>query len=279
MNEKAAKISVAEVELEIAYEEWKVKKGNRDERMEMMPEFKRKHDQLWEARKAQQPKTFDPVKDEEKFQKKLDAFKESMDRGISPLPPSPKREDSMPSAPGVRETLPEWIDSTDVIQNLAPIPGDQIRQGLPTDVVEESPLLPMHQDRRLSLNDEPEKLAPIPEKPRYQDLKLSSVDEKADTSLHTGAQLHVNRVPTEDIPPSLGVSVAGLHPHASAWTKSPAWAQTAVAMTIGAALIGIGFSVYKLFQKFTYKMRENGSEKRRLHARDWKMKSRRMKIE
>ena len=244
-----------------------------------MMEFKRKRDQRRQARKTQQPKTFDQVMDEADFQEKLDAFMESMDPIISALTPAPGPEGSVSGARRPYETTPERIDSTsDALQDFAPIPGDQVRKGLPADVVEELPLLPMRQDGRTLLNDEPEAISPIPQKPKYHDVRLYSVDEKSVGSLHTGAQLHVNRVPTEDIPPSLGISMAGLHPHASAWTKSPAWAQTVVAMTIAAALTSIGFTIHKLFKKITHKKPGNGTETGRLHARDWKKESRREKI-
>ena len=243
-----------------------------------MMEFKRKFDQRRDARKTQRPKTFDPATDEADFQRKLDAFMEDMDGIVSPRPPSSGPEGSASSAPSPYETTPEWIDSTSsALQELATVPYDQTRQGLPTDV-DELLLLPMRQERRTLLNDEPEELSPIPQKPKYQDLKLYTVDEKSVGSLHTGAQLHVNRVSTEDIPPSLGISMAGLHPHASAWTKSPAWAQTVVAMAIGAALTSIGLTIHKLFKKFTHKNSENGTETGRLHARDWKRKPRQAKI-
>jgi len=144
-----------------------------------MMEFKRKFDQRRDARKTQRPKTFDPATDEADFQRKLDAFMEDMDGIVSPRPPSSGPEGSASSAPSPYETTPEWIDSTSsALQELATVPYDQTRQGLPTDV-DELLLLPMRQERRTLLNDEPEELSPIPQKPKYQDLKLYTVDEKS----------------------------------------------------------------------------------------------------
>ena len=117
-------------------------------------------------------------------------------------------------------------------------------------------------------------LQPVPIKiNKFEDLKLASVEARSAPSLHTGAQLHVNRVPTERIPPTPGLSVMGLHPHASSWTRSPQWAQTTVAFGMGAALAGLGFGVYKFLQKFIFGtafMRPKGI---RSHARDWNVEA------
>lgn len=108
---------------------------------------------------------------------------------------------------------------------------------------------------------------------RYKDLDYKSLNVHTPPSLHTGAQLHVYRVPTEFISPSQGCSVMGLHPDASAWTRAPQWALTTVAIGMGAVLGGLSFAVYKFLQNrlhgpFLRKIAWNKPH-RRAHARDW----------
>jgi len=116
-----------------------------------------------------------------------------------------------------------------------------------------------------------ESLEPIPiRRYSYQDSQRGSV-ASAPPSIRTGAQIRVNRVPTEQIPRSEGLSEYGLHPHATAWTRAPVWAQAIVAIGIGTALGGLGFGIFKLIGKL---VNRNGAASR-LHARDWKKKQKR----
>ena len=86
-------------------------------------------------------------------------------------------------------------------------------------------------------------------------------------SVHTGAQIKVNRIPSERIPSTLGLSEYGLHPHATVWTRAPAWAQTTVAVGMGAVFAGLGYGIFKLIGKLFD--RKGAEERSRLHARDW----------
>jgi hypothetical protein len=117
-------------------------------------------------------------------------------------------------------------------------------------------------------------LPPIPDtRHHYKNLKLSSANSALPPSLHTGAELKVFRVPTEQIPPTSGISVMGTHPHSSAWTAVP-WASAIVAFGMGAVIGTAGFGVYKLIRdKFSKENKRTlPTEKiRRVHARDWKL--------
>jgi len=118
-----------------------------------------------------------------------------------------------------------------------------------------------------------ETLDPIPiRRHTYRDFELGSDVASASPppSIRTGAQIRVNRVPTEKIPPSEGVSEYGLHPHATAWTRAPVWAQASVAIGMGAVLGGLGYGIFKLVGKL---VNRNGTATR-LHPRDWKKQNR-----
>lgn len=112
-----------------------------------------------------------------------------------------------------------------------------------------------------------ETLDPIPiRRYSYQAFKVESeASASPPPSIRTGTQIRVNRVPTERIPPSEGLTEYGLHPHATAWTRAPLWAQVSVAAGMGAALGGLGYGIIKLVSKFVNRNRVG----RRLHARDW----------
>lgn len=118
-----------------------------------------------------------------------------------------------------------------------------------------------------------ESLEPIPiRRYSYQDSQRGSVASASPPPfIRTGAQIRVNRVPTEQIPRSEGLSEYGLHPHATAWTRAPVWAQAIVAIGMGAALGGLGYGIFKLIGKL---VNRNGAASR-LHARDWKKKQKR----
>jgi hypothetical protein len=143
----------------------------------------------------------------------------------------------------------------------------------------DEPLIPMRQDGRESLDDE---LEDLPPKPIIHDFKLTPVEHHSVTSdsLHTGAHLHVLHPPDHDCPPSLGTTVMGMHPRASAWTKSPAWSQTIVALGIGAGLATISYGIYKFItKKLTEHKSANSTEVKRLHARDLRWNARQIKLD
>lgn len=309
--EKAAKSRAADAEAEKAHVEYRERDETIYAEFEDSMEYKRKVDKDRAARKELKTETVDPKKDEEEFARKEHGFRESMDGTITPPKPAGDSDDSVSSPPSIYATPPEQVESPSdshpdptrlwvsqgeqdsavkPAEEFPPAPLYQNTQDLPVDVVEEIPRpqdadidsspVPMRQSGRASLNDELEELQPIPipQKPTYQDLKLSSVEGKPPTSIHTGDQLHVVRVPTADLPSTRGTTVMGLHPHASAWTRSPIWAQTIVALGIGTAVAGLSFGFYKLFKKITHRETNNRTETDRLHARDWKRKSKRAKI-
>jgi hypothetical protein len=139
-------------------------------------------------------------------------------------------------------------------------------------------LVPAVEEYRHSDEGSLEDLAPIPirrklyENPKFGDFRLGSVKSPSTiSSLHTGDQIHVNRVPSEMIPSTKGGSVLGVYPHATVWTKSPRWAQAIVGAAMGALIGSAGFGMYKLFGKVFRKSSKTAKDKskRRLHARDW----------
>jgi hypothetical protein len=100
--------------------------------------------------------------------------------------------------------------------------------------------------------------------------KPESVKPLSAASFKTGARVHVNRVPSELIPPSSGSSVMGLYPHSSAWTKSPQWAQTIMGIAMGAIIGGLGFGLHKFVRKIMFgkEMAKNNTSAR-THPREW----------
>jgi hypothetical protein len=86
-------------------------------------------------------------------------------------------------------------------------------------------------------------------------------------SIPVGTTLRIQRVPTDQIPPSLGTEIWGLHPHATAWTRAPVWALATVYTGMAAAAGAIGYGIYKLVDHI--KAARNNKNGRRLHARDW----------
>lgn len=100
--------------------------------------------------------------------------------------------------------------------------------------------------------------------------KPESVKPLSAASFKTGARVHVDRVPSELIPPSSGSSVMGLYPHSSAWTKSPQWAQTIIGFAMGAIIGGLGFGLHKFVQKMMFgkEMAKNNTSAR-THPRQW----------
>ena len=97
-----------------------------------------------------------------------------------------------------------------------------------------------------------------------------SVKSSQTISFHSGAQIRVNRVPSELIPPSSGSSVMGLYLHSSAWTKSPQWAQSIIAFAFGAVIGGMGYGLYKCVQKAMYgKVLASNKTSTRSHPREW----------
>jgi flagellar biosynthesis GTPase FlhF len=157
-----------------------------------------------------------------------------------------------------------------------------VQSDVPEDGGNESPdepLIPMRQDGRESLDDE---LEDLPPKPIIHDFKLTPVEQHSVTSdsLHTGDQLHVLHPLDHDCPPSLGTTVMGMHPRASAWTKAPAWSHTIVALGIGAGLATIGYGIYKFItKKLTEHKSANSTEVKRLHARDLRWNARQIKLD
>jgi hypothetical protein len=224
------------------------------------------------------------VENDREFQARIAAHKEEMDEYIPLKPRGAPASTNAPrqAAPQVKtDTLKledgNWQVSRDErggseeqasepLQKINPPPAPPPKKPSPA-VVEVAP----------SDDGSLEDLAPIPirrklyEDTKYEHLKLGSVKSPSTiSSLHTGAQLHVNQVPSEMVPSTKGISVLGTYPHASVWTKSPRWAQTAVGVGMGAILGGLGFGIFKLVGKMFNRTRAaKGDSRGRLHAREW----------
>ena len=124
--------------------------------------------------------------------------------------------------------------------------------------------IPENQNPQILTDDKPAMI------PTNYCLDYGSVKGPSMPSLHTGAGVHVNRVPSEFVPPSTGSSMMGLYPHSSAWTKSPQWAQTIIAFALGGVTGGLGFGAYKLIQKAMYgKVLANNKTATRSNPREW----------
>jgi len=123
-----------------------------------------------------------------------------------------------------------------------------------------------------------EAFTPTKGQPAHVNVQSKEVDQKDDTgfqlaedkshyeSIPIATQIHINRGPSDEIPPSLGTSVWGLHPHATSWTKAPAWAVASAYMGMAATATALTFSIYSLVQGIKRSRRKGET---RLHARDW----------
>lgn len=191
------------------------------------------------------------------FGSRIESFKAEMDNFI-PLVNIPHKTLSVGNGSGRNR-----VNTRD--------PEEKISDHTETDSLESRPLaektahsIPENENPQVITDNKP---AIVPTNYR---LDYESVKSPSAPSLHTGARVHVNRVPSEFISPSTGSSMMGFYPHSSAWTKSPQWAQAIIAFALGAIIGGLGFGAYKLVQKAMYgKVLANNKTATRSHPREW----------
>jgi hypothetical protein len=195
---------------------------------------------------------------EDDFESRLQGFKTEMDKHI-PLVDIPHQ--NLP----VRDDLGRnRVNTWDIEEKKSVDTEDHSMETGPISEKEEHLISEKESCQMPAIDDVP------PMSTKTDRPKLESVKPLSAGFFKTGARVHVNRVPSELIPPSSGSSVMGLYPHSSAWTKSPQWAQTIIGFAMGAIIGGLGFGLHKFVQKIMFgkEMAKNNTSAR-THPREW----------
>jgi hypothetical protein len=279
MSQQKIKETEANLEVEAALAEFQGRRTLLEEKFDRAEEFRKSRKAKAAQRKVKEANVAANAekarKEEEEFERRLAKFKAEMDRYIpeekeEPLETHPFYNTNGKNRVIAGDTAEIHNEETDVVPQSLELKESSEKQ---SSVANKNEVItPKAEDERIGrLQDEEslQSLPPIPKRIRYEDLKLESVQSQSVTSLHTGAKLQVNRVPASRIPPTSGISVMGLHPHASAWTKSPPWAQAIVACGIGAGFAGLGFGFYKLIRKLLTATVSKDMGLKRSHVREW----------
>ena len=279
-NEGINELSENDREYEMVYNQlMERRKTSWDQKIKEAEEFHREHKKKAGERKvnknhsglnAERKKNAEET--EREFDERLHAYLTAMEKCI----PSAERDvDLSPVTDGTKgqvdDNSEDIMDTRDSSATSHSSPEYLPAPALPADP-ERLSAQGKHEEDEEYKEAAPEALHSLPI-PQYTDrvFKPETVASASPpASVHTGAQIRVNRVPSERIPSSLGLSEYGLHPHATVWTRAPAWAQTSVAVGMGAAFAGLGYGIFKLIGKLFD--RKVAKERSRLHARDWDIK-------
>lgn len=279
VDREIPELSENDREYEMAYNQLMERRKTWDQKFKEAEEFHRERKKKAEERKA---KMNNPqlradrekmaADTEREFDEKLQAYRTAMEQFI---PYGDSNFDLSPLTEGaeihVHHLSEDIADRRDTLEPSNARTGHSIKVHLPPSALPAT-------TRHLPIEDKPEeskvtaaKTLPPVSQDTVKDLNPETIaSASAPPSIRTGAQIRVNRVPTERIPSSLGLSEYGIHPHATIWTRAPTWAQVSVALGMGAVFGGAGFGIYKLFGKIF--KRRSKVESRRLHARDWDIK-------
>lgn len=292
MDARRAAISAAEQErVEAAHAAFQQRRKDKwNDRFEEAEEFHRGQAARREANKldkdATAVKVQKAVDENTEYQSRFAEFQAEMDEYIPPTPKGTQtRNVATPeAAPQLTQTDTLKLEAGNwkVVNDNVGEQGQQVPEGSQHIDTPLSPqavnLVPAVEEHRHSDEGSLEDLAPIPvrrklyEDPKLGDFRLGSVKSPSTiSSLHTGDQIPVNRVPSEMIPSTKGGSVFGTYPDATVWTRSPRWAQAMVGAAMGVLIGSAGFGMYKLFGKVFHKSSRTAKDKskRRLHPRDW----------
>lgn len=292
MNPRRAALRQAEqAKVEAAHAAFQQRRKDKwNDRIEEAEEFhrlraaRRKAKQL--DKEAAAAKLQKEIDDDREFQSRLAEYQAEMDEYI-PLTPTatqPRNVANPEATPRIiqKDTLEleagNWkVVKDDISEQEQQVPGltQRIEPPAPPQT---NNLVPAIEEDTHSDEGSLEDLAPIPirrklyQDHKFEDFRLGSVKSPSTiSSLHTGDQIHVNRVPSEMIPSTKGTSVMGTYPSATVWTRSPPWAQAMVGAAMGVLIGSLGYGTYKLFSKLFHKSPSVAKDKSkpRLHARDW----------